>query len=182
MSYIHTPDVCHQLPFFSFQRFSSYPSACLCLCFLSVLGRRENHPVVSSQTGWSPGMLAVVWLLLMSLYAQGGAGTIACSHNLNLFCRRSQNTVPTIGFNVETVEYNNISFTVWDVGGQEKVSRLVGFDFYLRRCWYRTIPQIIACSHDWFCRRSRGLAFDDSINSWELYGVIIWMELMHSSL
>ena len=30
-------------------------------------------------------------------------------------------TVPTIGFNVETVNYNNISFTLWDVGGQEKV-------------------------------------------------------------
>uniref|UniRef100_A0A3P8RTI7 ADP-ribosylation factor 5 n=1 Tax=Amphiprion percula TaxID=161767 RepID=A0A3P8RTI7_AMPPE len=27
-------------------------------------------------------------------------------------------TIPTIGFNVETVDYKNISFTVWDVGGQ----------------------------------------------------------------
>jgi GTPase SAR1 family protein len=27
-------------------------------------------------------------------------------------------TIPTIGFNVETVEYKNINFTVWDVGGQ----------------------------------------------------------------
>lgn len=27
-------------------------------------------------------------------------------------------TIPTIGFNVETVQYKNISFTVWDVGGQ----------------------------------------------------------------
>jgi hypothetical protein len=26
--------------------------------------------------------------------------------------------MPIIGFNVETVEYKNISFTVWDVGGQ----------------------------------------------------------------
>lgn len=26
------------------------------------------------------------------------------------------------GFNVETVEYKNISFTVWDVGGQDKVN------------------------------------------------------------
>ena len=26
-------------------------------------------------------------------------------------------SVPTIGFNVETVEYKNIKFTVWDVGG-----------------------------------------------------------------
>ena len=25
--------------------------------------------------------------------------------------------IPTIGFNVETVEYKNINFTVWDVGG-----------------------------------------------------------------
>ena len=27
-------------------------------------------------------------------------------------------TIPTIGFNVETVEYKNIEFTVWDIGGQ----------------------------------------------------------------
>merc|ERR1719476_893193 len=33
-------------------------------------------------------------------------------------------TIPTIGFNVETVDYRNISFTVWDVGGQEKLRRL----------------------------------------------------------
>ena len=33
-------------------------------------------------------------------------------------------TIPTVGFNVESVEYNNISFTVWDVGGQDKIRRL----------------------------------------------------------
>uniref|UniRef100_A0A0G4HV64 ADP-ribosylation factor n=1 Tax=Chromera velia CCMP2878 TaxID=1169474 RepID=A0A0G4HV64_9ALVE len=33
-------------------------------------------------------------------------------------------TIPTIGFNVETVEYKNISFTVWDVGGQNKIRAL----------------------------------------------------------
>ncbi|PWA66565.1 ADP-ribosylation factor 3 [Artemisia annua] len=32
-------------------------------------------------------------------------------------------TIPTIGFNVETVEYKN-SFTVWDVGGQDKIRPL----------------------------------------------------------
>ncbi|ROT64073.1 ADP-ribosylation factor [Penaeus vannamei] len=32
-------------------------------------------------------------------------------------------TIPTIGFNVETVEYKNISFTVWDVGGNSKIRR-----------------------------------------------------------
>lgn len=33
-------------------------------------------------------------------------------------------TIPTIGFNVETVEYKNICFTVWDVGGQYKIRPL----------------------------------------------------------
>ena len=33
-------------------------------------------------------------------------------------------TLPTIGFNVETVVYKHISFTVWDVGGQTKIRRL----------------------------------------------------------
>mmetsp|Transcript_38359 Transcript_38359/g.68600 ORF Transcript_38359/g.68600 Transcript_38359/m.68600 type:complete len:184 (-) Transcript_38359:190-741(-) len=33
-------------------------------------------------------------------------------------------TIPTVGFNVETVEYKNINFAVWDVGGQDKIRRL----------------------------------------------------------
>jgi small GTP-binding protein len=34
-------------------------------------------------------------------------------------------TIPTIGFNVETVEpVKNVSFTVWDVGGQDKIRPL----------------------------------------------------------
>merc|ERR1712154_97622 len=33
-------------------------------------------------------------------------------------------TIPTIGFNVETVEYRNLNFTVWDVGGQDKIRPL----------------------------------------------------------
>ena len=33
-------------------------------------------------------------------------------------------TIPTIGFNVETLEYKSIAFTVWDVGGQQKLRTL----------------------------------------------------------
>lgn len=33
-------------------------------------------------------------------------------------------TIPTIGFNVETVEYKKISFTCWDVGGKDKIRPL----------------------------------------------------------
>merc|ERR1711971_263140 len=34
------------------------------------------------------------------------------------------NSIPTIGFNVETVEFKNIKFKVWDVGGQDKIRTL----------------------------------------------------------
>ena len=33
-------------------------------------------------------------------------------------------TIPTIGFNVESVQYKNIDFTIWDVGGQDKIRKL----------------------------------------------------------
>eukprot|EP00440_Ansanella_granifera_P014521 gb/GFBE01015784.1/.p1 GENE.gb/GFBE01015784.1/~~gb/GFBE01015784.1/.p1 ORF type:complete len:184 (+),score=59.72 gb/GFBE01015784.1/:1-552(+) len=36
-------------------------------------------------------------------------------------------TIPTIGFNVESVEYKNINFTVWDIGGQDKIRKLWRF-------------------------------------------------------
>ncbi len=33
-------------------------------------------------------------------------------------------TIPTIGFNVETVQYKNITFTMWDIGGQDRIRQL----------------------------------------------------------
>ncbi len=34
-------------------------------------------------------------------------------------------TIPTLGFNVETVKHgNNVSFTVWDIGGQNTIRKL----------------------------------------------------------
>ena len=33
-------------------------------------------------------------------------------------------TIPTVGFNVETVSYKNVKFNVWDVGGQDKIRPL----------------------------------------------------------
>jgi ADP-ribosylation factor protein 1 len=42
------------------------------------------------------------------------------------FCQLGEaiTTIPTIGFNVETVEFHNVSLTIWDVGGQEKIRSL----------------------------------------------------------
>uniref|UniRef100_A0A8C2L351 ADP ribosylation factor 1 n=1 Tax=Cyprinus carpio TaxID=7962 RepID=A0A8C2L351_CYPCA len=48
-------------------------------------------------------------------------------------------TIPTIGFNVETVEYKNISFTVWDVGGQDKIRPL--WRHYFQNTQGKTFPQ-----------------------------------------
>ncbi|MBA0763430.1 hypothetical protein Gotri_012871, partial [Gossypium trilobum] len=51
-------------------------------------------------------------------------------------------TIPTIGFNVETVEYKNISFTVWDVGGQDKLLHVKrkGYGWYCSRFIYSIRP------------------------------------------
>ncbi|SCU92003.1 LADA_0F13586g1_1 [Lachancea dasiensis] len=51
-----------------------------------------------------------------------GAGKTTVLYKLKL--GEVVTTIPTIGFNVETVEYKNISFTVWDVGGQDKIRPL----------------------------------------------------------
>ena len=33
-------------------------------------------------------------------------------------------SIPTIGFNVEEVTYKNLTFTMWDVGGQERIRHM----------------------------------------------------------
>mmetsp|Transcript_40178 Transcript_40178/g.87641 ORF Transcript_40178/g.87641 Transcript_40178/m.87641 type:complete len:174 (-) Transcript_40178:112-633(-) len=33
-------------------------------------------------------------------------------------------TIPTIGFNVEEIQYKRLTFTVWDIGGQDKIRKL----------------------------------------------------------
>lgn len=50
----------------------------------------------------------------------GGKSTILYRFRL----AETVTTIPTIGFNVENVQYKNISFTIWDVGGQDKIRRL----------------------------------------------------------
>ncbi|KGB75039.1 arf/Sar family protein [Cryptococcus deuterogattii 99/473] len=45
-------------------------------------------------------------------------------------------TIPTIGFNVETVSYKNINFQVWDLGGQSSIRPYW-------RCYYANTQAII---------------------------------------
>ncbi|KAF9200091.1 Arf GTPase arl1, partial [Haplosporangium sp. Z 27] len=45
-------------------------------------------------------------------------------------------TIPTIGFNVETVQYKNIKFQVWDLGGQTSIRPYW-------RCYYANTDAVI---------------------------------------
>ncbi|GJQ72759.1 hypothetical protein Trydic_g1412 [Trypoxylus dichotomus] len=50
------------------------------------------------------------------------AGKTTILYKLKL--NQSVTTVPTIGFNVETVTYKDVKFNVWDVGGQDRIKPL----------------------------------------------------------
>lgn len=58
-------------------------------------------------------------LLMLGLDA---AGKTTLLYKLKL--GEIRHAIPTIGFNVESVQYKNIMFTVWDVGGQSKLRAL----------------------------------------------------------
>ncbi|KZF22717.1 ARF/SAR protein [Xylona heveae TC161] len=45
-------------------------------------------------------------------------------------------TTPTIGFNIESVTYNNLNFTVWDLGGQTSIRPYW-------RCYYADTAAVI---------------------------------------
>ena len=51
-----------------------------------------------------------------------GAGKTTILYKLKLGEVRT--TIPTIGFNVESISYKNLSLDVWDVGGQDKIRPL----------------------------------------------------------
>ena len=51
-----------------------------------------------------------------------GAGKTTLLYRLKLGEVRV--TIPTIGFNVEEVQYKKIKFTVWDIGGQDRIRPL----------------------------------------------------------
>jgi len=58
-------------------------------------------------------------LLMLGLDAAGKT-TILYRLKLGEVCT----TVPTIGFNVEEVQYKALRMTVWDVGGQDRIRKL----------------------------------------------------------
>lgn len=73
-------------------------------------------------------------LLMLGLDA---AGKTTILYKLKL--GQDVTTIPTVGFNVETVTYKNVKFNVWDVGGQDKIRPLWRhyFSGMLHHIWSR---------------------------------------------
>ncbi|KAH0545141.1 ADP-ribosylation factor, Arf Arf6 [Glutinoglossum americanum] len=69
-------------------------------------------------------------LLMLGLDAAGKTKyevdilTLALAILYKLKLNQDVTTIPTVGFNVETVTYKNVKFNVWDVGGQDKIRPL----------------------------------------------------------
>lgn len=68
--------------------------------------------------------LPVLQNLLCNMMLKCTNKEMHCSESLALLQLKSFPPMSRTGFNVETVEYKNISFTVWDVGGQDKIRPL----------------------------------------------------------
>jgi hypothetical protein len=88
-------------------------------------------------------------LLMLGLDA---AGKTTILYKLKL--GQDVTTIPTVGFNVETVTYKNVKFNVWDVGGQDKIRPLWRHYFSgehkytIQSAWYFfSGEQGIDCSH-----------------------------------
>ena len=68
------------------------------------------------------------------------ARTYAHAHNggraQNEASEEAIQTIPTIGFNVETLQYKNIKFQVWDLGGQTSIRPYW-------RCYYPNTDAIV---------------------------------------
>lgn len=51
-----------------------------------------------------------------------GAGKTTILYKLKI--NELIHSIPTIGFNIETIQYRNMNLSIWDIGGQEKVRSL----------------------------------------------------------
>lgn len=75
--------------------------------------------LVSSLFGWALWSRKKASILILGL---DGSGKTTLLYRLKT--HETETTVPTIGFNVEEIHYGNLTFTCFDIGGQDKIRRL----------------------------------------------------------
>ena len=103
-----------------------------CVCILSIFARGSFRPRRDCTEPFAAmGLLmSKVWDRMISskrdmrilMVGLDAAGKTTILYKLKL--GEVVTTIPTVGFNVEEVQYKNINFTVWDVGGQDKIRKL----------------------------------------------------------
>jgi hypothetical protein len=87
--------------------------------------RKRKETPIATMGGQLSKMMSKIFgskemrLLMLGLDA---AGKTTILYKLKL--GQDVTTIPTVGFNVETVTYKNVKFNVWDVGGQDKIRPL----------------------------------------------------------
>ena len=69
--------------------------------------------------GWTKGLGQTKRALMLGIDA-GGKTTILYKLKLG----EVVSTIPTIGFNVESLQYKKLKLDIWDVGGQDKIRAL----------------------------------------------------------
>ena len=86
---------------------------------------------------WAGGLSSKECGMLMVGLDAAGKTTILYKLKLGEVKR----TTPTIGFNVESVQYKNVKFNVWDVGGQSKLRcvTIIVIDVVLHRPQHRLL-------------------------------------------
>ncbi|QSS58870.1 ADP-ribosylation factor [Histoplasma capsulatum] len=84
------------------------------------------------QKSWSHSSLEAVEVSQFQGTSTRYHGTPSCNRRnqfvktilYKLKLNQDVTTIPTVGFNVESVTYKNVKFNVWDVGGQDKIRPL----------------------------------------------------------
>jgi ADP-ribosylation factor protein 6 len=79
-----------------------------------------------------------------------GSDSTAILYKLKL-TNQDVTTIPTVGFNVESVTYKNVKFNVWDVGGQDKIRPLWRHYYSGARrlsLWLRIIANLVQVPKD----------------------------------
>ncbi|XP_065185241.1 ADP-ribosylation factor-like protein 1 [Sycon ciliatum] len=87
--------------------------------------------------GFFSGLFQSLWgakELRVLILGLDGAGKTTILYRLQI--GEVVTTIPTIGFNVESVTYNNLKFQVWDLGGQTSIRPYW-------RCYYANTDAVI---------------------------------------
>lgn len=115
----------HIFSCFALFSFSSFSGALL-VCFIPVsyfqsffLLSMVTLSVATNPRGFCYFLYCIILILSTKLPCIVSIESSRCTYSDIYFC-----DLQFAGFNVEKVQYKNVEFTVWDVGGQEKLRPL----------------------------------------------------------